>query len=47
MSSEELAQRRPVHHVVRDYSYVRKDLVAIAAVTAATFAFIFGASFLN
>gem|GEM_PF-905337 len=33
------------HHITTDYGYVRKDLVAIAVVSAITFGFVVGMSF--
>lgn len=37
--------RVQIHHVTTDYSYVRTDLITVAAVTAVTLAFIVGMSF--
>jgi hypothetical protein len=34
------SSRQREHHVTTDYSYVRKDLVLIAGVTAVTMAFV-------
>ena len=33
-------QARPEHHVAADYRYVRRDLVAVAAVSVVTLAFV-------
>ncbi len=33
------------HHITTDYSYVRKDLLAIAVVSAVTFGFVVAMSF--
>jgi hypothetical protein len=35
-----------VHHVTEDYSYVRKDMVLVAAFSVLTFAFIVAMSFI-
>jgi len=34
------------HHVTKDYSYVHKDLIAVAVVSTVALAFIVGMSFL-
>ncbi len=33
-------QTRPEHHVAADYRYVRRDLIAVVAVSAVTLAFV-------
>lgn len=46
-SGRSTGERRPAieHHVVSDYRYVRKDLMAIVVVTAVSMAFIVTMSF--
>ena len=39
-------QTRPEHHVAADYRYVRRDLVAVAAVSAITLAFVLVMAFI-
>lgn len=44
--TERRRPQRPQHHITTDYSYVRKDLLLVTAVTIVTMAFIAVMAFL-